>query len=258
MRTALLLAALTAVASACSTPTPRDDGQPMTAPPLRAPPTSGSSPAFNAKDAARLLGFPAAEIGPCNELMPGLWRVVLKGPDVAPTGARVETFIWLDGARASKSGPSALAAYLRSINAHTLETVDPYAVQVLLEATDGAPPGFVAGAVSGQIDGIGGSVTTRPFGLTLVQKGWTQPVDPKTPPDAGQPPPPPGRLGPPLDMAPPSGPPPGTAPPSGHAPPRVARATLALNADYKGAWTVGLRRPFAQTFDTVLTLPVAP
>ena len=47
-------------------------------------------------------------------------------------------------------------------------------------------------------------------------------------------------------------------PPGGMAPPLVAKATLVLDADYKGAWIVAVRRPFAQTFETVFTTPVAP
>ena len=223
---------------------------------------TGTSKDFNCNDAAALLGYPGAEVGPCLELLPGLWRVVLKGPDVAPEGARVETFVWNDGARASASGPSALASYLRRIGAHSLETVDPYALQILLEATAGAPPGFTAGSVAGQIDGISGGVTTRPLGISLVQNHWQQPAGTN---DPGQPPPPsaPGPLGPPPGapppgMAPPGAPPPGMGPPGGAAPSLVAKATLVLDAEYQGAWTVVVRRPFAQSFETVLTIPVAP
>jgi|GEM_PF-3068679 len=221
---------------------------------------TGKNQDFNCKDAASLLGFPAAEVGPCKELLPSLWRVVLKGHDVAPEGARVETFVWRDGARSIQSGPSALAAYLKSIDAHALETVDAYAIQILLEATVGAPPGFAAGAVSGEIDGISGGVTTRPFCVTLVQPHWKRPVDSNAPPDPGQPPPRtgPGPLGPPPGAPPPGGPPPGMGPPGGYAPPLVAKATLVLDADYKGAWTVAIRSPFAQSFEAALTVPVAP
>jgi hypothetical protein len=41
-------------------------------------------------------------------------------------------------------------------------------------------------------------------------------------------------------------------------PPTTARATLALDASYRGQWTIEVRRMPGGPFETVKTIPVAP
>jgi hypothetical protein len=237
---------------------------------------------FGCKDAGTLLGHPEAEVGPCQEVLPGVWRVVLKAPGIGPGDAVVRTFAWHDGQAEAAGGMAQLATVLKRMQAHERDAATPFEVQVLLEATGSAPPGFTPHAVSGNFGGEKAAIRARPFGVTLVTTGWSAPAAPFTPiPGGPQTPPTGGPAGPAPGSAPtggpagpapgsaptggPSGPAPGSAPTggpsgpapgSGVAPPTIARATLALDSNYRGQWTIEVQRVPGGPFQTELTVPV--
>lgn len=209
---------------------------------------STSARVFTCDAAADLLGHPGATAGPCDEVLPGVWRVVLRGRGLGPGDTILRTFTWSDGQVTQRGGQGHLARALSHMQAHAREVFDPFAVQVLLEATAGAPPGFTPHAVDGRAGDQRATMQTRPFGLTLVMPNWAMPEPPSGGP--GSPPRPPG--GGPL------GPAPGTVPPSGAMPPTVARAVLVLDSQYRGAWTVSVQRVPGGPFEPRLTVPVDP
>jgi hypothetical protein len=202
---------------------------------------------FACDDAARLLAHPEAVAGPCNELLPGLWRVVLRAAGIGPGDSLLRTFIWEDGQAVSSGGGAQLARFLRTIRAHARDATDAYAVQVLLEATGGAAPGFAPTDVFGEQGGVHGAVGSHPFSVVLVRSTWAAP-----------------RVGGPPGGGPPGGGPPGGGPPGGGppgggvAPPSVARARLELDPDYRGHWIVELQRQPGGPFEEMLRQPVAP
>ncbi len=230
-----------------------------------------TTPDFTCKDAGALLGHPEAEVGPCQEVLPGVWRVVLKAPGIGPGDAVVRTFAWHAGQAESAGGTSHLASVLKRMQAHDRDAMAPFAVQVLLEATGGTPPGFTPHAVSGDFGGEKAVMRARPFGVTLVTTGWKAPAGSFAPiPGGPQTPPGPGPAGTAPGSAPTAGPqgpapgsgptggPQGPAPGSGVAPPNIARATLVLDSDYQGQWTIEVQRVPGGPFQTELTVPVAP
>ena len=246
-------------AGACSgSAAPPPPGDPMVTP----------SSAFDCARAATLLGHPDAQVSQCRELLPALFRVVLTGGAFPPGWHEVQAFVWRDGRRLAAQGPATLARELRAREAHGWTAVDPYAVGVLLDATGGSPPGFAPSALDGAVGDVRGGVSLQPLRITLVQPTYQppaaapapgEPTPPGAPsgPPAGPPPGfgPPG--GPPPGFGPPGGPPPG-GPPGGPAPQLTARATLTLDADYRGQWTIEVRPHAGAAFGTVATVPVAP
>ncbi len=272
-RRAILTAALSlgaALGAACPSRThtpgePRDGAPEMT-----------DSATFSCDDAPRLLGAADAKLVRCTTVLPGLHTVVLERPPGGPPNTTMHNFLWLDGAVAEGAGLASLERYLAELRAHERDDLTPEAVEVLLLATAGAPPGFSAHAIHGNLRGAAGGVTAggvtaRPFSVTLIQNHWTAPADPALvppgqppgPPPGMQPPggPPPGMQppgGPPPGMQPPGGPPPGMQPPGGAAPPLVAKAVLTLDADYRGEWAISVMMPFGQAFEPKLSVPLRP
>ena len=206
------------------------------------------SAGFSCERAAEILGCPGATLGPCNEELPGVWRVVLHAPGIGPGDAVVRTFTWRGGRLEERGGQAHLARTLASIDAHQLSAVSAFGVQVLLEATGAAPPGFMPHTVEGAAEGVAAAIRTRPFGVRLVMVNWRMPDAAGAAP--GQPPRPtsPGPLGPP----------PGALPAGGVAPPTVAVADLELDSQYRGRWRVQVRGPFDRSFREVLVVPVRP
>jgi hypothetical protein len=203
---------------------------------------------FSCDRAAELLGQPRATVGPCEQVLPGVWRVVLRAPGIGPGDTIIRSFTWHGGRLEERGGQPHLARTLAAIDAHRLPAVSSSDVQVLLEATGALPPGFAPWTLDGVAGDLSAAVRTKPFGLRLVMENWRLPEPQGS--ALGQPPRPtsPGPLGPA----------PGTAPPGGFAPPSVGLADLELDGAYRGRWRVQERAPFAQSFREVLTVPVGP
>lgn len=179
---------------------------------------------FECGRAGALLGRPGATATRCEEVLPGLWWVILTWEESGHTEGEVHKFVWLDGRRREDKGYALLGEYLRRMAIASRTRLDVGAAQVMLEATGGLPQGFGANALSQRLDGESGRVSTNPFELVLIERpriwGPGGPPRPEGPPGAPLTPggPPPG--------GPPGGGPPGAVPVLG-----LRRATLRVVGD---------------------------